>query len=125
MAPPAYPASLPQNPLVEGFNDTRQKAALRSDMDTGAPKRRKRFTAAIRPLKFPTILNGTQRVTFDTFYKTTLGEGSLSFTIPDPVDGNTITVFFVAPPKFNIIGASGTAAATRQWQSIYNLEVLP
>ncbi|MBT6048967.1 MAG: hypothetical protein HOG49_19385 [Candidatus Scalindua sp.] len=122
---PAYPASLPQAPLVQGFSDQRQAGMIRSEMETGAPKTRKRFTAALRILTFPTILNGTQRATFDTFYITTINEGTDEFTIPDPVDAATITVKFKSPPEFRIVDASGTATSERQWAATYKLELKP
>lgn len=121
----AYPASLPQYPLEKGFVDQRQPGTIRSQMETGAPKTRKRFTAAIRMLKWPTILNGTQRATFDTFFKTTINEGNDTFTMNDPVDNGSISVKFRSPPAWSIIGAQDDTAATRQWRAIYDLEVLP
>ena len=120
----AYPASLPQYPLVQGFIDERQPGSIRSNMDTGAPKTRKRFTAVVRKLTWPTLLNGTERVTFDTFFITTINEGAGSFTIPDPVDDGTITVKFINPPSWSIIGAKSDLAVDRLWRATFNLEVL-
>jgi len=119
-----YPATLPQDPLLEGFSDTRQSSVLRSAMDIGAPKRRQRYTAALRSLRWPTILNGTQRATFDTFFITTISNGSVSFTIPDPVDGATITVLFTTPPTWTIVSGGISTVATRLWKAVYALEVL-
>ena len=120
-----YPASLPQYPSLRGFIDERQPGSIRSNMDTGAPKTRKRFTAVVRKLTWPTLLNGTERVTFDTFFITTINEGASSFTIPDPVDDETITVKFINPPSWSIIGAKSELAADRLWRASFNLEVLP
>ena len=104
-----YPASLPQYPLVRGFTDERQTGSIRSNMDTGAPKTRKRFTAVVRKLTWPTILTGTQRATFDTFFITTINEGASSFTINDSASTVTISVKFINPPSWNIITAYGPA----------------
>jgi hypothetical protein len=120
----AWPASLPQKAFLVA-SDTRQQASLRSEMDQGAPKKRKRFTAAIRNLTLKMILTGTQRATFDTFYITTINEGTDSFTILDPVDDATITVSFKSPPTWKLIPGSGPAVVDRQWESILDLEVLP
>jgi hypothetical protein len=94
-------------------------------MDSGAPKKRKVFTAAIRNWQWTTILNGTQRATFDTFYITTINEGTDSFTIPDPVDGETITVRFTKSPSWSVIQGSGDTISNRYWRATFNLEILP
>jgi hypothetical protein len=122
---PAYPATLPQYPVDGGFNDERQQAFIKSQMDSGAPKKRKVFTAAIRNWQWTTILNGTQRATFDTFYITTINEGTDSFTIPDPVDGETITVRFTKSPSWSVIQGSGDTISNRYWRATFNLEILP
>jgi len=119
---PAYTASLPQYPV--SFTETRKPAVLRSQMDSGAPKTRKQFTSAVRVLEWSTILNGTQKATFDTFFITTIDEGATSFTITDPVDDATITVRFIEPPQWRFAGGDVTVA-TRLWQATYALEVLP
>lgn len=122
--PDAYPASLPQQAFMQA-KDERQSATLRSVMDTGAPKARKQFTAAVRNLEVRMVLSGTERVTFDTFFITTINEGTDTFTIPDPVDDATITVRFKSPPVWTYISGSGTTAAERRWEATFLLEVLP
>lgn len=120
----AYPATLPQFPILNGFKDKRQNVTIRSEMETGAPKTRQVMTSAVRTWKWTTILNGTQRATFDTFFITTINNGATSFTIPDPIDGATVTVRFKDPPEWNIVGGDETVAG-RQWRATYNLEILP
>jgi hypothetical protein len=120
-----YPTTLPQAPLIRGFRDERGSGTVRSNMDTGLAKTRKRFTTVPRKITWPTILNGTQRLTFDTFFITTINEGNASFTIPDPVDDATITVKFFKPPAWSIINAKSTLAGDRLWSASYGLEVLP
>lgn len=119
----AWPAALPQSAFVQA-SEIRQDATIRSNMDSGAPKLRKRFTAAIRELSIRMILNGTEKAAFDTFYITTISEGALAFDMKDPVDDNTISVRFKQPPLWALISASGTVAQ-RLWESTLQLEVLP
>ena len=123
----AYPASLPQAPIDGGFVDERQSATIRSAMETGAPKTRKMFTAAVRTWKWTTILDGTQRATFDTFFITTINEGADTFTMTDPVDGTTSqTVRFKTPPSWSVIQGGGDGSASnRRWRTTYSLEILP
>ncbi len=120
----AYPATLPQKAFLQA-KDERQAGVLRSQMDTGAPKTRKQFTAAIRRLEVLMILNGTQRDTFDTFFITTINDGADNFTISDPLNDNTITVRFTRPPVWTLVNGSGPAVADRLWRTTYFLEELP
>lgn len=78
-----WPASLPQSPLVEGFNDTPQDSVIRSNM-TGLTKQRNRYTAVLHDVKEGYWMTPTQFNTFETFYKTTLGNGAAAFTKTDP-----------------------------------------
>ena len=115
-----WPASLPQG-LMVGTGDQRQPAALRSEMDSGPAKQRRRFTAAIRNLSVPIILTNTQRATFDTFFITTLLEGVLPFDWVDPKDGSTVEYRFTAPVEFSLL----SGGAERLWRGTLNLEILP
>jgi len=115
--PETYPASLPQKHF-RGVTEERQTATLRSQMDTGAPKVRKQFTAAVRNIDIPMVFTAAQRATFDTFFITTLNEGASSFTWVDPVDDSTnITYRFKKPPKMTKVAG--------EWKCVFNLEVLP
>jgi hypothetical protein len=120
----AYPASLPQQAFLRA-KDERQAGVLRSQMDSGAPKTRKLFTAVIRNIEIAMTLNGSQRATFDTFFITTINDGADSFTILDPLDDGTITVRFKKPPVWSLISGSGPAVADRLWRTTYFLEELP
>ncbi|MBT6048740.1 MAG: hypothetical protein HOG49_18215 [Candidatus Scalindua sp.] len=121
----AWPVSLPQQGFMD-ITDSRQNALARSSMDQGAPKVRKKFTAAVRNLSIKMILNGTQRATFDTFYITTTAEGSATFTWTDPVDDSAITCRFKTPPSWSLLAnCDGSTTATRIWESKLELEILP
>lgn len=113
----AWPASLQQKQFAN-VTDTRQQATLRSEMDAGAPKVRKRFTAAIRKITIPVVFNAADKATFDTFYITTIAEGAAAFDWTDPNDDSTtISYRFVAPPQFTKYG--------NEFHAVLNLEVLP
>jgi hypothetical protein len=121
----AFPASLPQAASMQ-VTDEDQAGTIRSEQDTGAPKTRQRFTATIRKITMVMILNGTQRATFNTFYRTTISNGATSFTIPDPLDGSSITVRFKKPVSWQYVGNSGGGtSATKLWRGTLSLEELP
>ncbi len=119
----AWPAGLPQIPL-SGVTAGDDDSVLRSPMDSGPPTRRNRFTAITQSLEFPMIMTGTERATFDTFYRTTIANGSLSFDWEDPLDDSTVSMAFKAPPRWSLLVGSDTAA-DRRWSSTFSLEIQP
>ena len=118
-----WPATLPQYFEV-GVQDTRQQGFIRSQTDTGPYKQRKRFTATSRFLSGTMLMTGTQRATFETFYKTTLEEGTSEFDFIDPADFSTCSARFTAPPTLSAV-AGGDTSGTAQWRVDLALEVLP
>ena len=50
MAIPVYPAGLPTNVLLAGYMEVGPTLTLRTTMDAGPPKMRRRFTAGVRPI---------------------------------------------------------------------------
>ncbi len=120
---PTWPASLPQNPLV-GLGDQDGDSVLRTNMDTGPATRRNRYTAITQSVSFPMVLTGTQRVTFDTFYRTTISNGALAFDWTDPVDDSTVSMAFKSPPKWSLVVGSDTPA-DRVWRATFELEIQP
>ena len=117
-----WPSSLPQ----EGFlpqDDVRVDARLRTRMDAGREKVRRRYSATTRQITIPMRLTGTQRQTLDTFYNDTLKEGSLSFNWTDPVDDSAVSMRFLSPPRFRVI--LGGTTSNREWRATLRLEILP
>lgn len=117
-----WPGALPQDQFI-GLNDTRQPAVVRSQPDTGPAKMRRRFTAAPRFLTVPIVLDGSQRQTFDTFFITTIKEGSLTFDWEDPVDDTTVTFRFRTPPRFELV-VGDSDVNKRVWRTNMELEIL-
>ena len=112
-----WPVGLQQKQFT-GITEKRQNAQQRSEMDTGAPKVRKRFTAAVRQVNIPVVFSMADKAPFDTFYITTLGEGVLAFDWTDPVDDSTTVSFrFTKPPTFKKDNGLYTG--------VLNLEILP
>jgi hypothetical protein len=118
-----WPVSLPQYFEV-GVQDTRQQGFIRSQTETGPYKQRKRFTATSRFLSGSMLLTGSERATFETFYKTTLSEGTDEFDFIDPIDFSTVSARFVQAPSCSGV-AGGDTATTVQWRLDLMLEVLP
>ncbi len=115
---PSWPGTLPQNFQVQGFSEQEPDLLLRSEMDAGPAKLRRRFTAGVRPVTTTLILTQTQKATLSTFFGTTLSGGALSFDWVLPNTATTATYRFTGPPVYQALGNNLFSAQL-------NLEVLP
>lgn len=79
-----WPSGLPQSPLINGFAEARGGNALRSEMEVGPAKTRRRGTTAAKPMQIPLIVTRAQSVVLDTFHDDDLTEGALPFLYPKP-----------------------------------------
>jgi len=117
-----WPTSLPDTFLLEGFSMTSADNVIRQDMGVGPPKMRRRSTAAIEPFSGRIVVNDndspSQLVTFNTFYKTTISGGAVSFTWAHPETGASASIIFTAPPVKSPIGGG-------YWNIDMSLAVLP
>ena len=118
-----WPPELPDLQLL-GLTEERQDGRLRSQMDTGQPKVRRRFTAVVRRFQIPTLLTGEQKIVFDDFYATILLEGSLPFTWEDPVTDAVRNFQFIEPPTFRL-DLGNPNPDRRLWSTTLALELLP
>jgi hypothetical protein len=97
----SWPDELYGTILKSGYNETVPNNVIRTEMDVGPAKIRRRGTAAVRPFTFNLFLSPAQLATFDTFYVTTIKSGSLSFTFRSPRTQVIGDYQFVAPPSYN------------------------
>lgn len=104
----AWPGTLPQALLLAGASKGLGDGLLEYQPDTGPSITRRRTTAVMRPLVGSMMLTDTQVATFETFYLTTLMNGALPFTFPDPISGATLLVKFTkaTPPSYAPQGAN-------------------
>jgi hypothetical protein len=116
---PAWPSDLPQLPLVQGFSETAPTLAVRSPMDVGPAKVRRRATAGVTQLKCTFRLSAAQRASLLTFWQTTLAGGALSYSWTHPISGTAITCRIVEPPGLTPV-AGGVS-----WLAALSIEVLP
>jgi hypothetical protein len=91
-----WPASLPQYPDVDGYEDQPQDSVLRSSFD-GYTKQRNRFTAVLHTVSERYVISKTQFDTFKTFYFSTLSNGALEFDKPDYESGTDRLYKFTGP----------------------------
>lgn len=101
-----WPTTLPQCFDAGSYNGQPQDGCIETDMDTGYPQKRRRFTAVY------TDHSGTMTMTkdlftgdFKTFFETTTGFGADSFNFLDPMNqGTTITARFVGSYQVSDFG---------------------
>ena len=102
MSIPAWPETLPQNILAQGYKGGLPNNLLRQQMDIGPAKVRRRGTVAVEPVTGNILVTPTGLAVLITFHKTTLLDGTLRFTWVQPEDGTTaVEMRFVEPPTWN------------------------
>lgn len=87
-----WPASLPTMPIAGGYGEKPQSQVLRSDMDAGPVKTRRRFTAGTRELAYSHRVTLAQADTFEDFFYNDIAAGALPFDIEQPRTGQTVSV---------------------------------
>lgn len=115
---PAWPNTLPSLVLKDGCEETLPNVVIRTQMNSGPVKVRRRYTAGVRTFTLPIHLSPSQAATLNDFFVNTLAGGSLSFTWVSPRTNESFTFRFVSPPKY-------TARGGNNWNTHLDLEVLP
>lgn len=115
---PTWPGTLPAFPLLEGFRETVPDTVIRTDMESGPAKIRRRTTSAVRKMAVSYLMSKAQVEALETFYLTTLLGGSLAFDFNHPRKNATVSCRFVQPPVYG--SANGA-----YFKVELELEVLP
>lgn len=118
---PTWPGSLPQYMELD-LSETRQQGFIRSSNDTGPAKQRRRFTATSRYLTGTMVMSKAQRDTFETFYTTTISEGSDEFDMGDPLDFSVKSMRFREAPEMKLLTSGGDGG---HWRVSLSLEIMP
>jgi hypothetical protein len=87
MANITWPAELPDGFLEDGLSLEPQNNVIRTSMDAGPKKARRRYTAAAVQFTGKQAFDLNEFALFETFYKTVLADGALRFNFTDPVTG--------------------------------------
>ena len=98
MANIVWPSSLPQRPTVGGYQERFADTVLRTAMETGAAKTRRRFTAAPRQVEVTFRVNAAQAAIFKSFFEETTAGGALPFDWVHPRHSRTKPRTFPKPP---------------------------
>jgi len=84
MADITWPAELPSTLLIDGFSKQPQSSVIRTAMDAGPKKARRRYTARTVKFSGKQIFDAAELAAFEKFYQFTLADGVLRFNFTDP-----------------------------------------
>ncbi len=116
----SWPASLPQKFHQNGFQISAPVGSIRTGMSTGQAFQRRRFTAAVQPVKGRMFLDATQYQTLIDFWENTLGMGSLDFDWVHPITGVDVKMRFIAGKAPSITAVDGDIFGVNM-----EMEILP
>ena len=118
MSIPTWNNTLPQTLLVDGYGQSFPELIIKSNMDAGPAKVRRRFTAGVEPVSGTMVMTATQLTALATFYNTTLLGGSLRFSWTKPPAHTTACEMrFTASPSWTKVDSN--------YEVSLSLEILP
>ncbi len=100
----SWPGTLP-NPIADGYQEIMADNIIRTKMEVGLAKVRKRSTAA--PVRFQLAYNMTaaQVTTLETFFNTTINGGVDQFSMANPRTAASENWRMISPPQVTISSA--------------------
>ena len=110
--------NFPQTVAYRDFQEQTPAAIIRTQMEAGPDKVRRRYTAAPRPFRAMLSLATAQVATLDSFFVTTLAYGSLPFDWVHPRTGSAGVFRFKGPITYTRLGPD-------LWQAKFEMELLP
>jgi hypothetical protein len=84
-----WPEDLPVTLRISGLSARPSSNVVRTAMDAGPKKARRRYTAGSTAYSGTMILDAAQTETFRRFYRDALADGVLRFSFTDPVSLET------------------------------------
>lgn len=102
-----WPATLPQRFLQQGFTETPPDTLLVTDFDVGPGFARRRSTCGVRKFSGRMYLDATKKALFDTFVRTTLKGGALTFMFPHPTTQVSTEMWLARGEKIGVGSPEG------------------
>lgn len=112
-----WPATLPA-PLLSGYQEGQANNLLRTEMEVGPAKVRRRTQANVRPISFSLILDDAELEDLLEFYNTMTQCGALPFDFTDVRTSDTLSCRFNSTLPFQPLGGG-------LYSVNISLEVLP
>lgn len=118
---PTWPSTLPQSPQISGYSEQPQSQVLRSQMDAGPAKSRRRFTAAATDVPVQYLLSQAQVATFQDWFENDLAGGALPFDWPPGRTRAAVSAQIVGDPPYTL----EPMGSGQWWRLAMQLEVQP
>jgi hypothetical protein len=80
-----WPELLPSGLLADGFGKQPQNTVIRTAMDAGPKKARRRYTARSVKYSGKQVFDTAELMVFEQFYHNVIADGVLRFNFTDPV----------------------------------------
>lgn len=103
-----YPGTLPQAPQRNGYTQKNKSNVIRSKMDVGEAKVRRRYVDAIKDETWSMPLDPVQLPIFQAWHKDDLEGGVLRFDFEDMLTGLIEEYRFVDMPTYSPYGECGS-----------------
>jgi hypothetical protein len=116
-ANPTPYVALPSAPLQNGYQETKETCLVRTNMEVGPVKTRRRYTAVPRYYELQYQLSWNQKQILEDFHDRLCAYGSLPFNWTNPLTGELTEARFMEPPSF--------AASSQEFLATVRQEVLP
>jgi hypothetical protein len=119
-----WPSTLPQNMLLDEYSSGMPENTLRSSMDTGPAKVRRRSSAQPKRRVGKIFVTDDELDDFKDWYTDDIVDGSLRFDWVDPDDGVTaVEMRFVEAPTWAPVDNDPITGT--YWEVMLDLEILP
>lgn len=109
-----WPSALPDCPQT--WSQVDLPNVIRSDVDIGVAKVRRRYTRTRSQFAVSLTLPKAQFDAFETFYRTTLKDGLLTFNYKHPYTGVVMECRFLEPPGIDM--SAKAFSVSMVWEQI-------
>lgn len=124
MANAVWPAGLPQAPLVSQLVESFPDEVIRTRMEVGPDKVRRRLAAAITPVQVELKLTRAQVALFRAFFRDTCASGATPFEWKDHRTGDEPVLYrFVGVP--DVRPSAPRQDGSEPWTATFTLEIVP
>lgn len=106
-------------PMAGSFQEAPPNNIIRSTMDKGPEKVRRRTTANIRPVSFKLLLKRQDTQELDNFFTTDTLSGSMVFDFVHPRTEQLVKARFVSAPQY------ADRSAGKFYEVAIELEIMP
>jgi hypothetical protein len=115
------PSTLPQVPLVDGYQTTAQPNKVMFQPEVGEAKTRPRGTARGKPLACTFLYTTDEVAIFEAFFEEDLSDGNVRMAWTDPLRGDLADWKFDDQSPYSVTPRQGTL----QWDMSWRLTRLP